>query len=134
MKKTFLLPSKIVITTLASIGFAYLLMPQASLADLGQPDNRPGFDPSNGNPCGGGQDGSFNMFSLIHCANLNRGQFDSSQGNANLDTEAAEFAKKQQLLFQQGKQPQTNPTASGSQPLGNTPLEIKLPLVTPSEK
>lgn len=131
MNKMFLLPSKIVITTLAGIGFASLLMPQASLADLGQPDNRPGFDSPTGNPCTGGQDGSFNMFNLIHCANLNNGQFDSSKGNASLDAAAEEFAKKQQLIFQ-GQQPQTNPTASGSQPLGNTPLEIKFPLVTPS--
>ncbi|MBW4644038.1 MAG: hypothetical protein KME23_13800 [Goleter apudmare HA4340-LM2] len=131
MKNMFLLPSRIVMTTLAGIGFASLLMPQASLADLGQPDNRPGFDSSNGSPCGGSQDGSFNMFNLIHCANLNNGQFDSNQGNASLDAEAEAFAKKQQQIFQ-GKQPQTNPATSGNQPLGNTPLEIRFPLVTPS--
>lgn len=131
MQKMFLPLTRLVVASVTGIGLASLVIPQASLADLGQADNRPGFDSSNTNPCAGGSDGSFNMFSLIHCANLNGGQLNSNQGNTGLDAQAEAFKQRQQQLLQ-GQNPQTNPGVSGSQPLGNIPLEIKLPSATPT--
>ncbi|MCM0594294.1 MAG: hypothetical protein HEQ35_05500 [Gloeotrichia echinulata IR180] len=131
MQKMFLPLTRLVVATVTGIGLASLVIPQASLADLGQADNRPGFDSTNTNPCAGGSDGSFNMFSLIHCANLNGGQLNNNQTNTGLDTEAAGFLQKQNQRLQ-GQTPQSNPSVSGSQPLGNIPLEIKLPSATPT--
>lgn len=126
MEKMFLPLTKLVVASVTGIALASLVIPQASLADLGQADNRPGFDSSNTNPCTGGSDGSFNMFSLIHCANLNGGQLNSNQVNTGLDAEAAAFRQRQQQLWQ-GQNSQTSPGVPENQP-----LEIKLPSVNPA--
>lgn len=133
MKKMFLPLTRLVIASVTGIGLASLVIPQASLADLSETDNRPGFDSTNTNPCAGGSDGSFNMFNLIHCANLNGGKWDNAQQNSGLDAEAAAFKQRQQQLLQ-GQKPQTNPSVLKSQPLGNLPLEIQLTSPTSIEK
>ena len=70
MKTT--LPSIIryTVAAIAGISIASLLAPKPSLAQLGQPDAQPGnFDQNVNDPCAAaGQ--NFNVFSLIHCAQL----------------------------------------------------------------
>ncbi|MFM2063868.1 MAG: hypothetical protein RLZZ507_3539 [Cyanobacteriota bacterium] len=127
MKRPFLPVHKILVATFAGISFASFLVAQPSLADLSQVDNRPGFDSTNTDPCFGGSDGSFSLFNVIHCANLKPGNL----GNTGLDTEAEEFKRKQNQQLQ-GQNPQSDPSVPGSQPLGNIPLEIKLPSATPT--
>ncbi|MBD2359903.1 hypothetical protein H6G36_01595 [Anabaena minutissima FACHB-250] len=93
MKKSLSAITKLVMATVASVGFASLLTAQPSLAQLGtvdaggnNADQQNNIDFSNGN---------FNMFDLIHRATLGTGSWDANQQNQQIDEAAKAFREKQ---------------------------------------
>ncbi|RUR73612.1 hypothetical protein ACF3DV_08360 [Chlorogloeopsis fritschii PCC 9212] len=114
--KIFFLPlTRLTVATFASLGFASLLVPQPSLAQLTNQYDQTTYDPQNTDFCSGNsQDSSFNVFNLIHCANLRGRSWDSTEQNSDINDVARDFKERQKLRFQQQQQgqPQTQPSTS----------------------
>ena len=91
----------------------YLLTIQASLAQLNQPDNQPGYSGDNsGIPCASIQ--NFNMFSIIHCAQLTNSRWDAYKSTGTIDSIASEFRKKQKQVWRRRQQIPNNSTQINS--------------------
>lgn len=102
MKKSSSVITKLLIATVASVGFSSLLTAQPSLAQLGtvdaggnNADQQNNMDFSNGN---------FNMFDLIHRATLGTGSWDANQQNQQLDDAAKAFRDRQNKAIQNNNQ------------------------------
>ncbi|HLO85934.1 MAG TPA: hypothetical protein VK203_13120 [Nostocaceae cyanobacterium] len=122
MNKRFLPVHKILVATLTGFSFASLLVASPSLAN----PNQSGFgslesDRNNNILSPNGSD--FNMFDIIHNANLRGGQFDPQAAQQGINTEADSFKVKQQQRLQ--TQPTTNTVTPTT---GNQPLEISIPI------
>lgn len=120
MKKS-LLPVTRLLITLAGISFASLLTAQPTLAQLNSvdaggnnSDNQNTYDLNSGN---------FNMFDIIHRANLGIGTFDSNRQNDQIDEAARAFRDKQNQINGNNQQPglslpnsqiTTSPNATGT--------------------
>jgi hypothetical protein len=118
MKKPFLQIPRLFVATVAGISFASLLMAQPSSAQVSSPaDAFPSNSTTDQNtdPFSRTNSDNFNMFDLIHRANLGTLNWNSDQQNEQLDSAAAAFKARQQKLIQ-GQQQQATPS---------------LPLVTP---
>lgn len=104
MKKSLSVITKLLIATAASFGCASLLTAQPSLAQLGtvdaggnNADQQNNIDFSNGN---------FNMFDVIHRANLGTGSWNVNQQNQQIDDAAQEFLNQQnQAIGKNNQQP-----------------------------
>ncbi|MBD2345516.1 hypothetical protein [Anabaena subtropica] len=92
MKKLFLPVTKLLIG-LAGISFASLLTIQPSLAQLGTVDAGGNSDAQNNNL--NFDSGNFNMFDLIHRANLGNTTFDSNRQSQQIDDAAKAFRERQ---------------------------------------
>ncbi|MBE9201742.1 MULTISPECIES: hypothetical protein [unclassified Nodularia (in: cyanobacteria)] len=117
MKKPFLSVTKLSLLTVAGIGFASLFIAQPSLAQLNSVDrgtnqNSDQFAPPNS--------GDFNMFDMIHRANLGNINWDANQQKEQLDSTAADFRARQREAFE--KQQQSNTDSPSS-----SPAKIQLP-------
>ncbi|MDM9380830.1 hypothetical protein QUB80_08955 [Chlorogloeopsis sp. ULAP01] len=126
--KIFCLPlNRLTVATFASLSFASLLMPQPSLAQLNNQYDQTTYDSQNNDFCSGNsQDSSFNVFNLIHCANLRGRSWDSTEQNSDINDVARDFKERQKLRLQQQQgQQQTQPSTS-------SPV-ITLPTTTPQQ-
>ncbi|TAE54280.1 MAG: hypothetical protein EAZ87_22345 [Nostocales cyanobacterium] len=121
MQKPFLPVHKILIATFAGISFASFLVAEPSLANTEQPFSSLETDNNTNSILGNGSD--FNMFQLIHNAQLGTLNWNSQEQNQQLNDEAAVFRAKQRKLLE-NQQPNTNlPNING----GNTAPLIILP-------
>ncbi|MEI6444084.1 MAG: hypothetical protein WCO29_13395 [Nostocales cyanobacterium ELA583] len=119
MKKSFLPVHKIIVATIASIGFASLLVAEPTLADTTQPFGSLESD-RNSNPLSGNGSG-FNMMNIIHQAQMgNNAQWNPDEQNQQLDLAATAFKAAQQKLLQ--PQIQQNTGALGITPGQNQNL------------
>jgi len=119
MKRSFLPLHKIIVATIAGISFASMLVAEPTLADPNQPFNSLESD-RNSNPLSNNAS-DFNMFNLMHQAQMGNIQWNDDQQNQQLDQAAAAFkaAQDQRLQIQQ------NPGTSEITPSPNTlPLQI----------
>lgn len=110
MKKSFLQIPRLFVATVAGISFASLLMAQPSSAQQASPaDSFPSNSTTDQNtdPFSRSTSDNFNMFDLIHRANLGTLNWDSNQQNEQLDSAAAAFKARQQKLIQGQQQPAT---------------------------
>ncbi|MDB9476165.1 hypothetical protein [Dolichospermum circinale] len=107
MKRSFLAIHKIIAVTIASIT-ATIVTLEPTLADPNQPFSSLESD-RNSNPLSGNSS-DFNMFNLIHQAQMGTIQWNAQEQNQQLDQAATAFKAAQQKRLQ--SQSQQNPTAS----------------------
>jgi hypothetical protein len=134
MKSSFVPIHKIIIATIAGISFASMLVAESTLADSNQPFGSLESDRnSNNNPLSG-NGGDFNMFNLIHQAQMGNIQWNDDQQNQQLDLAAAAFKAEQQKLLQTQttKNPSNTPTTSNLN-LNQNLLPLLLPLPSSSK-
>ncbi|MEA5515630.1 hypothetical protein [Nodularia sp. UHCC 0506] len=101
MKKPFLSVTKLSVLTAAGIGFASLFIAQPSLAQFNSVDRGTN---QNSDPFAAPNSGDFNMFDIIHRANMGTINWNASQQRENLDSTAADFRARQQRAFEQQQQ------------------------------
>jgi hypothetical protein len=127
MKKPFLPVHKIFAATIAGISLASLVAAQPSWADPNQPFGN--LDSDRNSNILSPSNSDFNMFDLIHRANLGNVQWNQDQKNNELNDAATEFqAKQRQRLQGQGQQQNPTPNVNTS---GNNNLPI---IVLPQSK
>lgn len=107
MKRSFLAIHKIMAVTIASIT-ATIVTLESALAEPNQPFSSLESD-RNSNPLSGNSS-DFNMFNLIHQAQMGTIQWNAEEQNQQLDQAATAFKAAQQKRLQ--SQSQQNPTAS----------------------
>lgn len=101
MKKSFLPVAKLSLATLAGISFASLVMVPPSLAQLGTVDR--GTD-QNSDPFARPNSGDLNIFDMIHNANFGNINWNPTQQQEQLNSEAERFRAAQQRKFQERQQ------------------------------
>ncbi|WP_414550606.1 hypothetical protein [Anabaena sp. CCY 0017] len=111
MKKPFLSVTKVSVLTLAGIGFASLFMAQPSVAQLNSVDRGTN---QNSDPFAGPNSGEFNMFDMIHRANMGTLNWNPNQQREQLDSTAADFRARQQKAFQEKQQQPSNTDSPSS--------------------
>lgn len=122
MNKPFLPVYKILFATVVGISFASFLAAHPSLADTDQPFSSLESDKNSNSLFGNGSD--FNMFDLMHRAQLGPLNWSAQEQNQQLNDAAAAFRAKQRKLLQNQQQPNVNlPTTNGD----NTAPLIILP-------
>jgi alpha-mannosidase len=119
MKRSFLAIHKIIAITIASFSAAIVTLGPA-LADPNQPFSSLESD-RNSNPLSGNSS-DFNMFNLIHQAQMGTIQWNAEEQNQQLDQAATAFKAAQQKRLQ--SQPKQNPSAS-EMPLKTLPSSDK---------
>ncbi|MDP5017720.1 hypothetical protein FJR11_04315 [Anabaena sp. UHCC 0187] len=121
MKRSFLPVQKIIVATIAGFGFASMLVAEPTLADPNQPFNSLESD-RNSNPLSNNAS-DFNMFNLIHQAQMGTIQWNPEEKNQQLDQATAAFkaAQNQRLQSQQQQNPGMSGITSGQNTL---PLQI----------
>ncbi|MCW5313772.1 hypothetical protein GTQ43_08120 [Nostoc sp. KVJ3] len=127
MKKPFLQIPRILVATVAGIGFASLLIAQPSSAQVSSPaDAFPSTSTTDQNtdPFSRSNSDNFNMLDLVHRANFGTLNWDSNQKNEQLDSAAAVFRASQQKRIQQGQPQQATPASPSvtTQPSFTLPL------------
>ncbi|MBD2249757.1 hypothetical protein [Nostoc parmelioides] len=126
MKKLFL-PVTRLLVGLAGISFASFMTAQPSLAQLGTVDAG-GNNSDNQNNNLNFDSGNFNMFDLIHRANLGNGSFDSNSKSQQIDDAARAFRERQNKATTVQPQGQILPTLPASAtPSADSPSTLTIP-------
>jgi hypothetical protein len=100
MKINFKGTYRLFLSTAALFGFASIILPQASYAQLNRTDGQAGYGAESSNPCANAANGgNFDMFSLIHCANFNNNNWDANQQGEDINSMAEQFRRRQQQIL-----------------------------------
>jgi hypothetical protein len=129
MNRSFLPVNKIILATIASIGFASMVLVEPTLANPNQPFGSLESDRNSNSLSGNGSD--FNMMNMIHQAQMGTIQWNADEQNQQLDLAAAAFKAAQQKLLQ--PQLPQKPSASQNIPGQNQNL-LRLQLLPSSGK
>jgi hypothetical protein len=133
MKINFKGTYRLFLSTAAVVGLASIILPQASFAQLNRTDSQAGYGTESSSPCANAANGgNFDMFSLIHCANLNNNNWDANQQGEDINSMAEKFRQRQQQILG-GKSTGTpvlvtpNPSSVNGTPALLTPNVFPLP-------
>ncbi|AKG23862.1 hypothetical protein [Calothrix sp. 336/3] len=91
---------KIAFTAIVTLTSGTLFLPQASQAQIFGTDTQAGYDQQPSNSCTSAGSEGFNMFNLIHCANLRGNGWDKSEQGEDFNSAIADFQKIQQQRIQ----------------------------------
>ena len=124
MKKPFLSITKLSLLTVAGIGFASLFMAQPSLAQLNSVDRGTN---QNTDPFAVPNSGEFNMFDMIHRANMGSINWNANQQEQKLESTAADFRARQQKAFRARQQKAFQEQQQSNTESPKEPQETQLP-------